>query len=200
MSEKKMIKAAKNFDMIAKVCRGIFGAVGIVCAIFSVLVVIFGEKMMDTGTFSLDLDYVKLYLSDDVLLSTGLIKASLAIMLFGLGLISIMVAYGIGQFREILAPMMEGRPFETDASRRIRNIAWTILCGGFVFSIMSFVEYMIMIQAYPMEQIFSSPAISGVEFIYTLDYSFVFVFCGVMFLSYIFDYGQKLQQESDETL
>ncbi len=200
MSEKKLINAAKNFDIIAKVCKGIFQAVGIVCVIFAVLALFFGEKMFEMGSFSLDMAYIKLHLSDGFQPSTGLIETFITILLAALGVISFLVAYGIRQFRDILAPMKEGRPFEAAMSRKLRNIAWTTLAGGGILTIVSFVERMIQTKAYPMEQIFSSPAIEKVEFIYTIDFTFVFVFCAIMFLSYIFDYGQKLQKESDETL
>ena len=200
MSEKKMITTAKTFDTIAKACKGIFEAVGIVCGIFAVLVLFFGEKMFEIGNFTLDMAYIKLHLSESILPSIELIETFIIILLIALGVIFFMVSYGIKQFRNILAPMKEGRPFGADAPRKLRNIAWITLAGGFVFNVVSFVECMLLTKAYPMEQIFSSSAIEKVEFTYTMDFNFVLVFAAVMFLSYIFDYGQKLQQESDETL
>mgnify|MGYP003558602748 CR=1 FL=1 len=53
---------------------------------------------------------------------------------------------------------------------------------------------------FDLEKIISSEAISKIEHNYTLDLGFVLVFAVIMFLSYIFSYGQRLQQESDETL
>ena len=200
MSEKKMITTAKNFDTIAKVCKGIFEAVAIVCAIFAVLMVLFGEKMFDGGNFTLDLSYITLHLSSAFQPSMDLIETAIMILLAGLSVVFLLISYGIKQFRGILAPMKEGRPFEADASRKLRNIAWTTLAAGCVFNAVTFVECMILTKAFPMEQIFSSPAIEEIEFIYSMDFNFVLVFCAFMFLSYIFDYGQKLQQESDETL
>ena len=200
MSEKKMISAAKSFDIIAKVCKGIFEAVGIICGIFAVLVLFFGEKVFEIGSFTLAMAYIKLHLSDNIQPSADLIETFIIILMAALGVIFFMVSYGIKQFRNILAPMKEGRPFEANVAQKLRNIAWTTLAGGGVLTITSFVESLILTKAYPMEQIFSSPAIETVEFIYMMDFNFVFVFCAIMFLSYIFDYGQKLQRESDETL
>ena len=51
-----------------------------------------------------------------------------------------------------------------------------------------------------MDAIFSAPAIHSVEYVFTLDFGFVWLFCVVRFLAQIFAYGQQLQQESDETL
>ena len=200
MSEKKLITAAKNFDIIAKVCNGIFRTVGIICAIFAVLLLIFGDKMLETGSFTLEMSYIKLYLSPEFLPSPDLIKIIVTILLLTLCMIFFMVSYGIKQFRGILAPMKEGRPFEANMSRKLKNIAWITLVGGCVLNAVFFIASLLLTQAYPMEQIFSSPAIEKVEFAYTADFNFIFVFSGIMFLSYIFDYGQKLQRESDETL
>lgn len=200
MSEKKMIAATKSFDTIAKVCKSIFEAVAIICAIFAVLILIFGEKMFDGGNITLNMAYVKLYLSDEIQPSTDPFRAFFMVLLAAGSVVFFMISYGIKQFRAILAPMKEGRPFEISAPRKLRNIAWTTLACGCVFNIVSFVACIITTSVYPMEQIFSSPAIEKIEIAYTMDFNFVFVFCAIMFLSYIFDYGQKLQRESDETL
>ena len=200
MSEQKMITTAKTFDTIAKVCKSIFEAVAIICAIFAVLMVLFGEKMFDAGSFSLDLSYITLHLSSEFQPSMDLIETAIMILLAGLSVVFVMISYGIKQFRGILAPMKDGRPFEADAPRKLKNIAWTTLVAGCVFNAILFAESMILTSAFPMEQIFSSPAIEEVEFVYSMDFNFVLIFCAFMFLSYIFDYGQKLQQEADETL
>jgi len=43
-------------------------------------------------------------------------------------------------------------------------------------------------------------AVEKLEYVFTVDFGFVAVFCVLMLLSYIFTYGQALQRESDETL
>ena len=200
MSEKKMITTAKNFDTIAKICKSIFEAVAVVCAVFAILILIFGEKMFDGGNLTLNMGYVKIHLSDEIQPSTDPYRAFFTTLLAAGSVVFFMISYGIKQFREILAPMKEGHPFEVSVPRKLRNIAWITLACGCVFNIVSFVACIITTNIYPMEHIFSSPAIKNVEIAYTMDFNFVLVFCIVMFLSYIFDYGQKLQQESDETL
>lgn len=55
-------------------------------------------------------------------------------------------------------------------------------------------------KACPAEQIVNMDVISKLEYTFTIDFTFVLAFCIVMFLSYIFSYGQILQKESDETL
>lgn len=200
MSDTKLRNAAKNWDTMAKVCCGIFRAAGIVCFVFTVLVLIFGNRMYEAGSFTLDLDFVKLYLAEEYQTANGLIRVFTVIALVGVGAICMLVSYGLKQLREILAPMKEGRPFAENIPGKLRNIAWTILSGGVILQIVAFVERMTLTKAYPMEEIFSSSAIDRIEYSFTVDFGFVFVACIVLFLSHIFNYGQKLQQESDETL
>lgn len=200
MSEKKMITAAKNWDTIAKACGGIFRACGFVCVVFAVLVLIFKNKMYEVGSFSLDLGFAKFYLSDEYQAANSTIIVMTVISLVLLSAVLFIVSYGIRQLRDILAPMKEGRPFEEKTPRSIRNIAWAVLAGGGILQVLSLAESFLLTKAYPFEEIFSSDYIDRIEFAYNIDFGFVLVFCGVMFLSYIFSYGQKLQQESDETL
>lgn len=200
MSDKKFLKAAKNWDTVVKICSGIIRAAGIVCMVFALLVLILGERMYVPGSFSLDLDFIKLYLADDCLTEGGWIRLYVLTSLISAAALCFIAAYGIGQLRDILAPMKAGRPFEASIPRKLRCIAWAILAGGFTVQISALAERFILTKAYPMEQIFSSAVISKIEYSYAMDFGFVVVFCIMIFLSYVFSYGQKLQQESDETL
>lgn len=58
----------------------------------------------------------------------------------------------------------------------------------------------LLINAYSLDELFTSEAIEKTEFVLTINFEFVLIACVVFFLSYIFNYGQTLQQESDETL
>ena len=58
----------------------------------------------------------------------------------------------------------------------------------------------LLVNALPMDVIFSSPAIESVEYVFMFDFGFVWMFVVMILLARIFEYGQKLQQESDETL
>lgn len=200
MNETKMMKAARNWDTIAKVCKGIFSAGWIVGLIFAALLLLFGEKMISAADlFTLDLDYVKLCLAEGYQPSEKAMSVFFAVSLIPAAAVCFAVSCGIGQLRDILSPMKEGRPFENDTPRKLRNIAWIILAGGFIAELASVVSGAVFSGMYPMEQLFSD-AVEKIEYTFTFDFSFVPVACAVLFLSYIFAYGQKLQQESDETL
>ena len=59
MDNNKLIRTAGNLDTLAKVGAGICKAAAIVCIVFSVLMGIFGETVMDSTAMSLDLDFLK---------------------------------------------------------------------------------------------------------------------------------------------
>jgi hypothetical protein len=199
MSNKKMITTARNLDTILKIVEGFMMAFAIVFAVFVVLMKIFKEKMV-MGTFSLDLSFVKLYLSGDYgnITDTLLNHFDLILITGCVGCIAI--RYALKVLRSILAPMKEGRPFDTEVSAGLRKLAWVILVGGGLVQAVSIVGGMLLAKNLPMDVIFSSPAIESVEYVFTMKFDFVWMFIVVMLLARIFAYGQQLQQESDETL
>ena len=200
MKNQKLIKTAENLDTLVKVCRGILSAVGIVCLIFAVLVLILGDKMYDTISFSIDLDFLKLHLAERIPLDEGALDLYLILNLFMVFALTVAVCYGLKQCRKILAPMKEGRPFAETVPVCLRKLALTVLIGGAAVELCGIAERMILAHACSVEQLFHPERVVLVEEVYTMDFSFVLVFCIIQFLSYIFAYGQELQKESDETL
>lgn len=199
MNNKKMVSTARNLDTILKIMEGFMMAFAIVFAVFVVLMKIFKEKMV-TGTFSLDLSFVKLYLSEDYGNITDTLLNHFDLLLITGCVGCIAIRYALKVLRSILAPMKEGRPFDTEVSVGLRKLAWIILVGCGLVQAVSIVGGMLLAKNLPMDVIFSSPAIESVEYVFTMKFDFVWMFIGVMLLARIFEYGQQLQQESDETL
>ena len=199
MDNKKMITTARNLDTIFKFTEGFMKAFAIVFSIFFVLMKIFKEKMV-AGTFTLDLDFVKLHLSGEYGAVTGLILNHIDMILISGCLGCIAIRYGLKVLRRILAPMKEGRPFDGEVPAGLRKLAWICLAGGGLIQVLGIVERTLLTIALPMDVIFSSPAIESVEYVYMFDFGFVWMFVVMILLARIFEYGQKLQQESDETL
>ena len=199
MDNKKMITTARNLDTIFRLTEGFMKAFSIVFAVFFVLMKIFKEKMV-MGTFSLDLDFVKLHLAGEYGAVTGLVLNHIDIILISGCLGCIAIRYGLKVLHGILAPMKEGRPFDAEVPAGLRKLAWIILAGGALIQILGIVGRILLVNALPMDMIFSSPAIESVEYVFMFDFGFVWMFVMMILLARIFEYGQKLQQESDETL
>ena len=199
MDNRKMITAAGNWDTMLRIMEGFMKAFAIVFAVFFVLLKVFREKMV-AGAFTLDLDFVKLHLAEEYAQIGGLLLNHMDLVLISGILICIAVRYGIGYLRKVLAPMKEGRPFDGDTPVYLKKIAWVILIGGGLIQVLGIAGRAMMIRALPMDAIFASAAIERVEYVFTVDFGFVCLACAVLLLSRIFEYGQRLQQESDETL
>ncbi|MBR2930571.1 MAG: DUF2975 domain-containing protein [Clostridia bacterium] len=199
--EKKMKNLASTLDTIVKVGGEIFRVVGIVCGIFSLLVAILGDKMIaDSGETSLELGFVKLFLADSVPIDTGFMNSYVIIGLIIVVILSFAVFIASRILHTIFEPIKMGRPFEADVPANLKKLAWVVLGCGALTEIMKIIGGVILSHAFDLETILSSDAVARFELNFNLDFGFVFVFAVIMFLSYIFSYGQKLQQESDETL
>lgn len=199
MSNTKMIKAAENMDTFLKVMEGFMKAFAIVFAVFVVLMKIFKEKMV-MGSFSLDLDFVKLHLAGEYGAATGAVLNHIDLILITRCLGAIAIRYALGVLRSILAPVKAGRPFDTEVPVGLRKLAWVVLAGGGLIEVIGVAARVLLAKSLPMDLIFSSPAIESVEYIFTLDFGFVWIFAVLILLARIFEYGQQLQTESDETL
>ena len=75
MKNEKLIKTAGILDRIVKICSGFFKAFVIVMLIFSVLVLVFGEKMFSDGALTAEFGFVKLYLAQEYQGITSMVKA-----------------------------------------------------------------------------------------------------------------------------
>ena len=199
MENQKMVAAAKNWDTMLRVMEGFMKAFAIVFAVFFLLLKVFKEKMV-AGAFTLDLDFVKLHLAEEYAQIGGLLLNHMDLVLISGILICIAVRFGIGYLRKVLAPMKEGRPFDAEVPVCLKKFAWVLLAGSGLIQVVGLIERAMLIRALPMEEIFSSPAIDSVEYVFTMDFGRVWVFVVLQLLARVFEYGQRLQQESDETL
>jgi hypothetical protein len=121
------------------------------------------------------------------------------IRVLGTGIVFGTVAYILRLIRNVLKPMKDGRPFEREVAVNLKKMAVAILFAGGIWQAMYVIMEKILISILPMEQMFGDIVVSW-KYDSTVDYSFVLLAAILLFLSYIFNYGCALQQESDETL
>lgn len=196
----KLSKTAHTIDRIVKICDGIFKAFIIVLLVFSILVLLLGDKMIATGSLTAELGFVKLHLAPEYQSITAMVKVYTVVSLLCGCVGCAMLAYICSLLRQILVPMKEGRPFEKRVSHDMRKIAWAVLIGGGINEILKLIEQIFVIRALPMDKMFSGDVVAYKEYMFMIDSGFVLLFFVIIFLSYIFSYGQALQQEADETI
>lgn len=200
MDNNRMTRVAKNLDIVANIGGKLTAAAGIVCVLVALLTLVFGSRMFADGAVTLDLDFLKLHLSDSAYVNAGYMKLYVCVATLGGSVICFLVCYIAKLLHAILVPMKNERPFETGISTHLKKVGWAVLAGGLLSELVGIAARILLTKAYSMDKIFISSAISEVEFVFDMDLNFVLLACAIFLLSYIFSYGQVLQQDIDETL
>ena len=112
----------------------------------------------------------------------------------------IVLYIGFGILRRLLEPMTEGNPFHPDTTRYIKKLAVLSLILGILDNIFSAVDTFCALQFFRLDRLMESGIIRRISVDYKLDLTFLVVFFVLLLVSYIFDYGTKLQKLDDETL
>ena len=110
------------------------------------------------------------------------------------------VYYFLQISKNILKPMTEDKPFTPTVSINLKKLGNATLVLGILMNIIKWISTFATTHYYNIEQIILSDNIKSFTVNYNFDLSFVII-CFVLFLlSYIFKYGEQLQQLSDETV
>jgi hypothetical protein len=92
------------------------------------------------------------------------------------------------------------KPFEYGISGKLKMLGWVMLVGGAVLEGMKLIGGSLLLHAYDYATFWNAERISGYQFHYSVNGSYLVLACVLFLLSYIFRYGEELQRESDETL
>lgn len=200
MENKKMINAAKNFSTIVNIMSKLFLVFSLIFVVIFFNALLSSEAMPAGAQLNLNLDFIKIYFKDTSVLEPSTMKYVVLIASFGGIILCAMIQYISKQLQCILNPIKEGRPFEENTPKYFKKIAYSILAGGFILEILSTIRRMILANILPIKEILTSSLIDKTEYSFMINLDFIVLAMVILFLSYIFAYGQKLQQESDETL
>lgn len=202
---KDLTKTAKILDNI---CRILAVAVSIasVCMIVGLCILAAGAlfdlppEMVGTGYATVDLGVVSLTVADAYLPDYRTVWLEIAAELLLAFVCLIPARLILKSLRAILAPMKNGEPFHNTVSEQLSRIARYVCFLGFGWNLANIAGSILMIKAFDLHLLLLSEKVPHVEFFFSFDLSFLFV-CGILLLlSYVFRYGEQLQQLSDETL
>ena len=107
---------------------------------------------------------------------------------------------GVGYIREILHPMTEGKPFDSIVSTNLKKLARLSIVLGILYNILLLIEQIMTVFVYDLPGLLLSEKIIHVGGMFQVDLTFLIYWAILMLLSYVFRYGEGLQQLSDETL
>ena len=182
----------KSKDLLRKMCF-ILEIVRGACLISVALLIglslfyAFNKDVYNTLFGSIRIDYLQLIFNDDLALNKDKM--------------SMWLPYKAVQTIESSCTItMNHTPFDVRVSNHIKNLAKYILVGGIVFNILEVCRIMQFKQTINFDLLFNTKYVTQINFDIHLHLSFLVFAALIYLLSYIFRYGQELQQLSDETL
>lgn len=201
-SEKSMKSFSKGICRAVRILRGFAIAGVIVCGIFAALVLILGEKMVVPGTMGdVDLGAISLKLSEQGSPAFAQIKPVILLELgFGM-LTSGLLWFVFSELLKITVDAREGRPFSGNVPSSLRKLGIAAMVYGLLKTVLERILMDQTVSAYRIASLWKPELVKSTDVGSPLNIlPFVFIGLLLFFFSYVFRYGMKLQQESDETL
>lgn len=157
-------------------------------------------EIVGTNYQQADLGFVTFFVSESYIPDHRILWGQAAMEIFLSLLCLIPTHFSVKAIRNILAPMKIGEPFHNTVSINLNRLARYVCALGIGLNLQEIISNILMTKAFDLHLLLLSEKISHVEFLFVFDFSFLLVSAVLMLLSYIFRYGEELQQLSDETL
>ena len=195
----------KSKDLLKKMCF-ILKIVRWVCLISVVLLIglslfyAFNKDVYNTLFGSIRIDYLQLIFNDDLALNKDKMSMWLPLIFLITAIFVFIIYKAVQTIESICTIAMDHTPFDVRVSNHIKKLAKYILAGGIVFNILEVCRVMYFKQIINFDLLFNTKYVTQINFGIRIEFSFLIFAALIYLLSYIFRYGQELQQLSDETL
>ena len=199
-----LTNSAKKLDKVFEIVHIVFGALAIASIVLVALIALswimgWNPEFIATDYNKLELGFLELTVADGYAPNKWQVLGQTAFTL----LVACRLFYdgrrGVGYIREILKPMTEEKPFDSIVSTNLKKLAKLSITIGILWNVIMLTEQ-IGVFLYGLPQLLLSEKITHVSSMFQVDLSFLIYWAILMLLSYVFRYGQELQQLSDETL
>lgn len=196
---------AKKLDKVFEIAGIVLGALAIACVVLVALIGLayifkWDPEMIGTGYENFDVGFLELTVAKQYAPNKWLVLLHAAIILA----VSCRLCYdgrkGVGYIREILKPMKEEKPFASIVSTNLKKLARLSINLGILANIIFLAEQIITVFVYDLPGLLLSERIIHVSGMFKVDLAFLIYWAILMLLSYVFSYGEQLQQLDDETL
>ena len=200
-----LTNTAKKLDRIFEIAHIVLGALAIACIvgislIAAAYILKWDPSMIGTGYENIDVGFLELTISEAFAPDKWLVLLQGAVTL----LIGCRLLYegrrGIGYIREILHPMTEEKPFASIVSTNLKKLANLSIHVGILYNIMILFDQIMTVFVYDIPGLLISEKVTHVGGMFSVDLTFLVYWAILLLLSYVFHYGEQLQQLSDETL
>ena len=195
----------KSKDLLKKMCS-VLKVVRQVCLISFALSIglslfyAFNKDVYNTLFGSIRIDFLQLIFKDDTALHKDSMSMWLPLILLIIAILIFIIYKSIQTIESICKIAMDHTPFDVHVANHIKNLAKYILAGGIVFNILEVCRVMYFKQIINFDLLFNPKYVTQIKFDIRIEFSFLIFAALIYLLSYIFRYGQELQQLSDETL
>ena len=196
---------AKKLDKVFEIFGIVLFAVSIACIVLFALIVAAYVLKLDPGVIgtnyeNFDIGFLELTVASNYAPDKWLVLLQAAITL----VVSFRLCYdgrrGTGYIREILKPMIEEKPFDSIVSTNLKKLARLSINLGILANIIILSEQILTVFVYDLPSLLLSEKITYVSGMFQIDLTFLIYWAIFTLLSYVFSYGEQLQQLSDETL
>ena len=201
----QLTNTAKKLDTLFKILR-IVATIGIVCALVALAIIGTGFLFdLDPYTIGsgynilslgfIDLEVAEAYAPDEQMVLM-VVAAAMVIALSYL----LVIRSCFDCIRDILKPMREGAPFHTSVSTNLKKLAKK---GILLFLLSNFAKLLttiVFVFGFDLPGLLIGEKITHISIHMNLDLTFLVISAILLLLSYIFHYGEELQQLSDETI
>ena len=200
-----LTNTAKKLDKVFEIAHIVFGALAIASIVGVALIVVayvlkLDPEFIGTDYEQFDIGYLELEIAPAFAPDKWLVLAQAAFTL----LVSCRLFYdgrrGLGYVREILKPMIDEKPFDSIVSTNLKKLAKLAIVIGILVNIIILSEQIMTVFVYDLPGLLISEKITHVTGMFKIDLTFLIYWAILMLLSYVFRYGESLQQLSDETL
>ena len=198
----KLMKTSRIIDGFVRAFRGICLGLTVAVVILTVLTLALPQAQLDE--FLADLDTTVSFGSVELRTSQplplrGSVRTTAALTLICTGAALGLAAWGLNLLHKVLVPMREGRPFDSGVSATLRKLGWVTLFGGLCIDVLFWVVLRLSLRLIDLTELFAPGVVTG----YTVDIPVggsLIAPVVILLLSYVFQYGEQLQRQSDETL
>ena len=196
---------AKKLDKVLEIAHIVFGALAIACIVGVALIAVayvlkLDPSMIGTGYENFDIGFLELTVAERFAPDKWMVLLQAAITLA----VSCRLMYdtrrGVGYIREILDPMKEEKPFDSIVSTNLKKLARLSINLGIFYNMIILSEQIMSVFVYDLPGLLISDKITHVGGMFQVDLTFLIYWAILLLLSYVFRYGEELQQLSDETL
>ena len=196
---------ARKLDKVLEIAHIVLGAIAIACIVGVALIgaayiLKWDPDQIGSNYESFHIGFLELRLADAYAPDKWLVLLHSALTL----LVSCRLAYdsrrGVGYIREILVPMKDGTPFQRIVSTNLKKLARLSITLGILYNIILLSEQLITVFVYNLPGLLLSEKIVHIGSLFQVDLNFLFYWAILLLLSYVFRYGEDLQQLSDETV